>query len=225
MPLCVMPVFIVYLFSFRTAGLAQAGFSDQHFTQFLFAYGCAYTQLIFTNFLYNAFGNEGAGIQFYFLAPLRIRDVLLAKNLLLTILLLLEVALIYGATLTLHIHTPAALAAATLAWTTFAFLVNMAVGNLRSMIAPKGFDPSKVRRQNVSAVSSFISIGIILVAGALGQFSIFLCQVLHLTLWVAAAVFLGLSVLAFLLYTLIMRRIDSIAFDHVETLVRELSKV
>jgi ABC-2 type transport system permease protein len=220
----VMPVFIIYLFSFRTAGLAQAGFSDQHFTNYIFAYGCAYTLLIFTNFLYNALGSDGSGVQFYFLAPLRIRDVMLAKNLLMTILLMLEIALIYGATLSLHIHTPPALAAATLTWTAFTFLINLAIGNLRSMIAPKGVDPSKVRRQNVSAVSSFLSIGIILVSGVLGQSAIFLCQIFHTTLWAAAAAFLVLTVLAFLLYTLTLRRMDRVAFDHVETLVRELSK-
>jgi len=220
----VMPVFLIYIFSFRTAGLAQAGYSDLHFTRYLFTYGCAYTQLVLTNLMYNALGNDGAGVQFYFLAPLSMRSVLFAKNLLLGIILILEVALTYAATLTLHIHTPVALLVATLAWTAFTFLVNVSVGNLRSLIAPKGIDPSKVRRQNVSAVSSFISIGIIFAASAVGQLVILLCQSFQLSLWPAAALFGVLTILAAALYMLVLRKVDAIAFSHVEELTRELSK-
>ncbi|HTJ30551.1 MAG TPA: hypothetical protein VL346_08630 [Acidobacteriaceae bacterium] len=220
----VMPVFIVYLFSFRSAGFAQAGFSDAHFMHYLFTYGCAYTQLVFTNFLYNALATDGAGVQFYFLAPIRMREVLAAKNLLTTLLFAVELALIYAATLSLHIHTPAPLAVATLAWAAFTFIVNTAIGNLRSIVAPKRFDPAKIRRQNVSALSSFLSIGIVLVSCLLGQCSIFLCQFFGLTLWSAAVLFFVLALLALALYILILRRSEETAFSNVETLTGELSK-
>jgi hypothetical protein len=102
--------------------------------------------------------------------------------------------------------------------------VNTAIGNLRSIVAPKRFDPAKIRRQNVSALSSFLSIGIVLVSCLLGQCSIFLCQFFGLTLWSAAVLFFVLALLALALYILILRRSEETAFSNVETLTGELSK-
>jgi ABC-2 type transport system permease protein len=45
-----------------------------------------YAQLGFTQIFYNNLGTEGAGIQLYFLSPTPIRTVLLAKNLLHSVL-------------------------------------------------------------------------------------------------------------------------------------------
>lgn len=220
----IMPVFLVYIFSLRAPGLAATGLSTTHFTLYLFSYGCAYTLLVFTNFFYNAVGNEGAGIQFYFLAPVRIQDVLLAKNLLLALLFTIEIVLIYVVTLALHVHTPPALAAVSIAWTAFVFFLHLAAGNARSLIAPKAVDPSRIRSQNVSALSTFISLGITFVAISLAQLLLFLSQVFHAGLWQLAALLLFLAALAFGLYLFSLKRADSIAASHREELTRELSK-
>jgi ABC-2 type transport system permease protein len=220
----VMPVFVVFLFSFRTAGLDQAGIAHGHLNSYLFIYGCAYTQLIFTGFMYNALGSDGAGVQFYYLAPIRFRQVMLAKNLLIGIILIIEVALIFGATVALGIHTETSIIATTLTWTAFAFLLNISIGNVRSLVSPKGYDPAKVRRQNVSALSSFISLGVAIAAAALGQLSLFLCHAFGVSYWVAAGLFLALAIIAFALYLLVLNRVDKIAAEHVEELTRELGK-
>ena len=220
----IMPVFVVYIFSFRTAGLAQLGVDRPQISQYLFTYGCAYTLLIFTNLFYNSLGNEGAGVQFYFLAPISMRDILLAKNLLITLVFALDIVLVYAATLTLQIETPLNLIAATLCWTAFVYVLHIAIGNARSLIAPKGVDPARVRRQNVSAVSSFISLGITFAAAGLGQLTLVLCRAFHVSLWTAAALFLLLAILAFALYVLVLKRSDTIAADHREELARELGK-
>jgi ABC-2 type transport system permease protein len=220
----VMPVFVVFLFSFRTAGLDQAGIKSGHFTTYLFSYGCAYMQLIFVGFMYNALASDGAGVQFYFLAPLRIREVMLAKNLLIACILVIEVVLIYIATMLLSVHTPGSLIAATLTWTIFAFLLNISIGNIRSLVSPKAVDASKVRRQNVSPVNSFISLAVVFVACALGQLVLFLCRHWHFGYWPAAAVFLVLAGLAFGMYLIILGQVDGIAARHIESLTRELTK-
>ncbi|HEY9125697.1 MAG TPA: hypothetical protein VIM62_01140 [Acidobacteriaceae bacterium] len=220
----VMPVFLVYIFSLRAPGLAATGLSTVQFTLYLFSYGCAYTLLVFTNFFYNAVGNEGAGIQFYFIAPVRIQDVLLAKNLLLALLFTLEIVLIYVVTLTLHVHTPPALIAASLAWTAFVFFLHLATGNARSLIAPKAVDPSRIRSQNVSALSTFISLGITFAAISLAQLLLLLCRFFHSGLWQLAALLLFLAALAFGLYLFSLKRADSIAASHREELIGELSK-
>jgi ABC-2 type transport system permease protein len=181
-------------------------------------------QLIFVGIMYHAFGSDGAGVQFYFLAPMRMRDVILAKNLLTGVILVIEVVLIYIASTLLSAHTPIALIAATLTWSAFAFLVNISVGNVRSLVSPKGIDPTKVRRQNVSGVSSFISLGVVFGACALGQLALFLCRYFQASYWVAAGLFLVLAVLALGLYMIVLHRVDEIAASHVEDLTRELSK-
>jgi ABC-2 type transport system permease protein len=219
-----MPVFVVFLFSFRTAGLDQAGVGSGNFTMYLFSYGCAYMQLLFVGFMYNAMGNDGAGVQLYFLAPLRIREVMLAKNLLIGCILVIEVALIYLATRLLSAKTPGPLIAATLSWTVFAFLLNISIGNVRSLVSPKAVDPSKVRRQNVSPVNSFISLGVVFAASALGQLVLFLCRYWHIGYWPAAATFLVLAGFALGLYLIVMGQVDGIAARHVESLTRELTK-
>src|SRR5205823_772678 len=53
----------------------------------------AYLILILMAPAYNSFAYEGRGIQTYFTAPLRFRDVLLGKNLLLVSVLSVEIAL------------------------------------------------------------------------------------------------------------------------------------
>jgi ABC-2 type transport system permease protein len=220
----VMPVFVVFLFSFRSAGLDQAGVRSGNLSTYLFSYGCAYLQLIFVGFMYNALASDGAGVQFYFIAPLRIREVMLAKNLLIGCILVIEVALIYIASKLLSAHSPTPLVAATLAWTAFAFLLNISIGNVRSLVSPKAVDASKVRRQNVSPVNSFISLAVVFVACALGQLVLFLCRFWQVSYWAAAAIFLVLSALAFGLYLFILGRVDGIAARHVESLTRELTR-
>jgi ABC-2 type transport system permease protein len=220
----IMPVFIVFLFSMRTSGLNYAGMTRNGMTGMLFAYGCAYMQLIFVSLIYNSLGSDGAGVQFYFMAPLRIRDVMLAKNLLTFGIFAIEVILVYITSAFLAKPTPLDLTAATLAWCLFTLFVNMSIGNVRSIVAPKGIDPAKVRSQNVSGLNSFISLVTVAVMVGLGSLMVIVCRYLHAGYWPAAAVFLVLAILAFVAYVLVMGKVDGIAWSNVENLTGELSK-
>jgi ABC-2 type transport system permease protein len=174
--------------------------------------------------LYNSLGSDGAGSQFYFIAPLRFRDVMLAKNLLTAAIFALEAIVIYVTSAYLSTPAPLDLTAATLAWSLFTLLVNMSIGNVRSIISPKAMDASKVRSQNVSGLNSLISLAVVAASVALGSLMIALCRYLHTSYWMAAALFLGLSGLAAVMYALVMRQMDSIAASNVEDLTRTLSK-
>ena len=63
---------------FIFASKAGTGF---HASLWTFPAAIAYSTLGIAALSYNAFGMDAAGIQFYFLAPVRLRTVLLAKNL------------------------------------------------------------------------------------------------------------------------------------------------
>ena len=220
----VMPVFIVLLFSARSSGMNYMGVGRGEFATYLFSYACAYTQLLLVGMLYNSLGSDGAGVQFYFLAPLRMRDVLLAKNLLVGIILVLEIVLTYITAAFLSAPASLSLAAATIAWTLFTFLVNATVGNIRSLNSPKAIDPSKMRGQNISGMSGLISVVITAGCVGLGAVAVLVSKYLQTSYWAAAGVFLLLAGVAFGVYRMMLRQLDEIAKENAENLIAELCK-
>jgi ABC-2 type transport system permease protein len=205
--------------------MSYAGVPHNRVTGMRFCYGCAYTLLIFVGLIYNALGSDGAGAQFYFIAPIRIREVMLAKNLLTIGIFASEAILIYIASAFIAAPTPLDLTAATLAWSAFALLLNLSVGNVRSIVSPKVLDPGKMRSQNVSGVNSLISLVVVIAEVALGALTVVLCRYFHTGYWPAAAVFLALAVFAFVAYMLVLRKIDEIAAKNVENLTAVLGKI
>jgi ABC-2 type transport system permease protein len=220
----VMPVFIVFLFSVRSSGANYTGMGGHRLQGILFAYGCAYMQLIFVALIYNSLGSDGAGVQFYFLAPLRMRDAMLAKNLLVFAIFAMEAVLIYISSAFIAMPTPLDLTAAVVAWSLFTLLINMSVGNVRSILSPKAMDAQRVRSQNVSGLNSLISLAIVACSVGLGIGTFFLCRGLATGYWPAALIFSILAAFAFIPYLSVLGRIDGIASSHVEDLTRILSK-
>ncbi len=219
----IMPVFIIVLMSARSTGMSYLGIS-RGMTGIMFTYGCAYMELIFVGLLYNSLGSDGWGVQFYFLSPMRFRDVMLAKNLLVGCILIVEMVLMYLVAASMSKAAPLDLTVATISWTVFTFLLNMAIGNVRSITSPKGVDASKMRSQNVSGVNSFISLLVVLVSVGLGTLLFWVCRWLHTDYWIAAGVFVILSGASLAVYLMVLQRLDSIAVEHAENLTRELCK-
>jgi ABC-2 type transport system permease protein len=220
----IMPVFIVLVLSMRMSGMSYAGISQNGMKGMLFAYGCAYTQMIFVSLIYNSLGGDGAGVQFYFIAPLRMRDVILAKNLMTFGIFAIEAILIYIASAVIAAPTPLDLTAATLAWSFFTLFFSLTIGNMRSISSPKGVDTARVRSQNVNGLSSLVSLVIVAVTVAMGALVLFACRQFHASYWVAAGAFTLLSVLTFSAYWMGLARVDELAAMHAEDLTRELSK-
>jgi ABC-2 type transport system permease protein len=220
----IMPVFIVFLFAVRTSGMDYSGMGGHRLKGMIFAYGCAYMQLIFVALIYNSLGSDGAGVQFYFMAPLRMRDVMLAKNLMVFAIFVIEAVLIYISSAFIAVPTPLDLTVAVIAWSMFTLLVNMSVGNIRSIVAPKGVDALRVRSQNVSGLSSIISLAVVALSVGLGTGTFFLCEMLDTGYWPAALVFSILAVFGFLPYLSVLGKMDGIAASHVEDLTRVLGK-
>ena len=106
----------------------------------------AYALLGFTGLFYNNLGAEGAGIQLLFLSPTPIRTVLLAKNLLHSILFVL-VGFAAGVLSCLRLGVPPfAVLAATGAWLVFALPCNLAAGNIFSLAMPYRINPGRITR-------------------------------------------------------------------------------
>ena len=190
---------------------------------FGFPVGAAYSLLMLTNLVYNNFGGEGMGVQFYLVSPIRFREIVLGKNLahglyLATSLVLvwLSVNLVYG---------PPALAMTvmTLSALLFAAPVNFAGGNLFSLYSPKRVDYGTFGRQKASQLTVLASLGIQIVIVALGAGTVLVSRI-YGNLWLATPIFLFLAVLGIAGYLLVLGRVDKIALKQRETLVTELGK-
>ncbi len=78
----IMPVVILLIFRVGPAGTSarQCNFLS-HAPDLAFPVGAAYALLILTNLVYNCFGADAVGMQFYYVCPVRFREILMGKNL------------------------------------------------------------------------------------------------------------------------------------------------
>jgi len=126
----------------------------------------AYMILILMTPAYNAFAYEGKGIQTYFMAPLRFRDVLLGKNLFLAGTIVFELALCFSL-LTWRIGWPGTpLFAAIISAGTFAVVGQFAIANWSSLSFPKKMEIGKMKGQRNSGVAVWIAFGSQIVVGS-----------------------------------------------------------
>jgi ABC-2 type transport system permease protein len=166
---------------------------------------------------------DGSGVQFYFLSPTRLRDVFLAKNLMGFLLSFVELVVIF-AVISFIAHPPALIITlATVCWLLFTTFINGAVGNLRSLMAPKKIDPTKVSRKQASQLSILISLGVVLGCLGIGYTVIVIAGTLDRS-WLMVPIFLALALIAFVVYLRVLNRLDAMALDHREDLAEELCK-
>ncbi len=211
-----LPLAMVFLFAARNATFGRTGY--------VFPAAVAYSLLGIAALSYNAFGLDGPGVQFYFLAPVPIRTIFLAKNLFSFLVNIVQLTLVYLLLVFTSGAPPLLIAADTICWAVFAGLVNVTVGNMRSITAPKKLDPSKMSRKQASQLSGLLSLGLMLVAGALGFGLIALANLLGLP-WLPIPILLILDFGALALYAASLSRLDAMVLSHRETLLEELTKV
>ena len=128
----ITPIFFVFVISRTNRFFGSSAM--------LLPYAVSYVMFGLLAGLYNVLGADGAGFNLYLLAPVRLRDVLLAKNMVNGGVILTEILLaIVAVSLINGGLPPAEILDATLLWAGFAVLLNLTVGNLRSLLAPMRF--------------------------------------------------------------------------------------
>ena len=218
----IMPLVILLIFRVSPSK-SGAGNLLGNASNLAFPIGAAYALLMLTNLIYNNFGAEGVGVQFLFVAPVRFREIVRAKNLVHATILALEMLLVWIAASIMYQPPALEYTAATIAAVLFAAPVNMAVGNLLSIYTPKKFDFGTFGRQRAATTTAFASLGVQACVIALGGATFVVGYSLH-RLWISTALLLVLAAIAFICYNLVLNRIDRIALNHRETLIAELSK-
>ncbi|HWY99545.1 MAG TPA: hypothetical protein VNX17_00620 [Edaphobacter sp.] len=212
----VAPIFMVFLFANRLSASGRFG-------EFIFPVAIAYSVLGVSILSYNALGMDGSGVQLYFMAPTRMRDVFLAKNLTGFLLNLVELVIVF-AVIAFVAHPPSlVITVATICWLLFATFINGAAGNLRSLAAPKKIDLTKASRRQASQLSVLIALGILVACAGTGFAALALANYFDRP-WLMIPVLLALAIAAFSFYLIVLNRLDTIALTHREALAEELCK-
>jgi len=218
-----MPVVVLLIFRMSPGKTDSSGGLLGHSSDLAFPVGAAYTLLILTNLVYNCFGADAAGIQFYFVSPVRFREILLGKNLTHSLVLVVEMVLVWvGACLMYHPPSFDVLLA-TITGVFFALVVNLTAGNLFSVYTPKKIDLATLGRQRASQVTALASLGIQAVVLGLCALAILAARA-YQHLWLAAIIFIVLAGIALVIYFLVLNRIDAIAVQRREPMITELCR-
>lgn len=223
----IMPILMLLIFrlgpmnSLRHSGSFSRSFSRT--PDMAFPGAAAYAILVLTNLVFNSFGGEGGGIQFFYACPVSFRQIVLGKNLTHASILVANTALAWVAVSYLYGPPHLAVSLATVAGLLFAAPLNFAVGDLLSIYAPKKRDFSTFGRQNASQTTVLASFGLQIVTVGLGV-GVFMLSRLYHNLWLATPLFLILAAITIRIYFMVLRQIDGIALDRQEALVAELCR-
>jgi ABC-2 type transport system permease protein len=221
-----MPLVILIVFLLEPTNSARHAGSIAHrpdVSAFAFPLGLAYALLILSNLTYNCFGTEGGGIQFYFVAPVHFRQIMLAKNLVHGLLIAFEACLLWVAVCLVLRRPTIGMTLATLAGALFAALVNFSVGDLFSLYSPKKFDYAVFGRQRASGTTALAVFGVQIVV--FGICAVTFTLTAHFDkLWLATLILLAFAAAAFVAYTIVLSRIDRIAVGRRESLIAELCR-
>ena len=214
----ITPLLFVFLFS---RGLLL------HHPGYLLSGSLAYALFGLLAGLYNVFGADGAGVQLYLLAPVRLRDVVLAKNLTSLALLLTESIVAWCFVLVLSTAPiPLSTQIAAALWVVFLITVNLTLGTLRSIQSPRRFVPGQPRqmRTPTSRTSGLLVLGV-LFGSILLQIPVTLLTHRYHQPWLGVVVFLPLAAAGVGAYALLLRNADTLILRNRDLFAEELCGV
>jgi ABC-2 type transport system permease protein len=178
--------------------------------------------------LYNVFGADGLGVQIYLLAPIRLRDVIVAKNLMSLSIIVAEAGLAW-ALVSILSRTPIPLSTqiSTILWTVFVIAVNLALGTVRSIQAPRRIVPGQVQQRRTTPTNrtSGLLIMLVLFGSMALQFPVtFLCRYFG-NPWLGLWIFGPLAVASIAAYLLLLLNADRFILAHRDVFAEELCKI
>jgi ABC-2 type transport system permease protein len=172
---------------------------------------------------FNSLGYEGRGIQTYFTAPLKFRNLLLGKNFVQGIVLFSEL-LVCILILTRTIGVPSLpILAAILFAVAFAAPGQLTIGNWSSLMFPRKLEFDSMRGQRAGGVSIWVALGAQVVLGGICSF-IFLLGRWTGNPWLPAEAFAGLAVASIGGYFASLDALGELAEEKKETLIEALCR-
>jgi ABC-2 type transport system permease protein len=219
----VMPIFMLVIFRLGPMNsMRQSNFLGRT-PDMAYPGAAAYALLVLTNLVFNSFGGDASGVQFFYASPVTFRQIMLGKNLTHASILVANAVFAWIAVSYLYGTPHLAVSIATIAGLLFAAPLNFTAGNLLSIYSPKKRDFATFGRQNASQTTVLASFGVQAVIVGLG-FGVFAIARLYKNLWIAAALFLVLAAISIPIYVMVLSRIDAIAIERREALLAELCR-
>lgn len=214
------PLMFVIIFGMNRAFSA---FSSKYFLPS----AIAYVLFAVLSSLYNIFGADGRGVQVYLLAPVRMLDVILAKNLMSMAIISTQVGFTWIVICVLaRAPVPASMQISTALWTVFVVAMNLAIGTLRSIQAPRHFVPGQGRQQRATPTnrSSALLVFAVLFGSILLQVPVAIASSYFRFPWLAVWVFGPLAVAAVLAYALMLGSAEQLILANRDVFAEELCK-
>jgi hypothetical protein len=206
-------------FAGKNSVLREHGLSPEMFFPALMAY----LILILLSPAYNSFAFEGKGIQTYFMTPVRFRDVLLGKNLLLAALVVLELS-ISVAVMIWRVGWPSpAMFVSTVAAVAFAVVGQLSIANWSSLTFPKKMEIGKMKGQRNSGVAVWTAFGAQITLGGICAVILFAGKRTG-NPWLPAIAFAGLTAAAAGGYSASLGAMDRLAEQKRELLIETLCR-
>lgn len=213
----IMPLVMVLIF----AGRWSAKWSPHGSTVVMAA--LAYGLIGVFPMAFNTFGLDGTGAQTYFFTPVRLREVLMGKNVLCAALALGETIAILGV-LSYTGKTPSLVVIlGGMLWMVTTLLVELTVGNYMSIRSPKRIDPGRTAQKQARPASAFLSMGIVLASGLVGGLVTYLAGLGGVD-WIVPIVFACTAVAAAWVYLQNLNKLDAYGWLHRDELFEELQR-
>jgi ABC-2 type transport system permease protein len=219
----IMPIFMLVVFRLGPLNPMHHSNVLGRTPDFAFPGAAAYAILVLTNLVYNSFGGDSGGMQFFYASPVQFRQIILGKNLTHAAVLLFNAAFAWFAVTWLYGAPRFTVTVATIAGLMFAFPLNFTAGNLLSIYSPKKRDFATFGRQNVSQTTVLASFVMQILIVGVGV-AVFALARFYKNLWIAVLLFLLLSAISITVYRAVLGRLDRIALDRRETLLAELCR-
>ncbi len=220
----IMPVFMLLIFRLGPMNPMRRQPNFLHRApDMAFPASVAYSLLVLTNLVYNSFGGDSGGIQFFYASPVQFRQIVLAKNLTHTAILALNVTMAWIAVRYFYGAPDVSVTIATLVGLLFAAPLNFTAGNLMSVYSPRKRDFSTFGRQNVAQITVLASLGVQVVIVAAGAAAFTIAR-MYQNFWIAGLIFLALAAISMPLYFVVLGRLDHIALNRREALLAELCR-
>src|SRR5579872_2742095 len=219
----VMPIFMLIIFRLGPLSSLRHSSALSRTPDMAFPGAAAYALLVLTNLVYNSFGGDAGGIQFFYASPVPFSQIVLGKNLTHVAILLANLVFTWVAVTYLYGAPHLAVTIATVAGLAFAAPLTFAAGNILSIYAPKKRDLSTFGRQNAAQTTVLVSFVMQIVIVGLGV-GVFAVARLYQNLWLAVGLFLILAAICIPIYLVALQRLDGLALQRRETLLEELCR-
>ena len=219
----IMPIFMLVVFRLGPLNPMHHASALSRTPDYAFPGAAAYAILVLTNLVYNSFGGDSGGVQFFYASPVQFRQIILGKNLTHAAVLAFNAIFAWFAVTWLYGAPHFDVTVATIAGLLFAVPLNFTAGNLLSIYSPKKRDFSTFGRQNVSQTTVLASFAMQILIVGVGV-AVFALARVYKNLWIAVPLFLILSAISITVYLAVLGRLDGIARARRETLLAELCR-